>query len=763
MNKAITDGIVFTPPAFAGGLDVWSKEDGTPGSATYDGDPNAALVPSDADFAGCFELIKTTGTQKLRYMGETPVLPGCYLRVTARVKAVAGNLPAVRIAAWAGGAGSAHVTGLDEVGPSVSLTAYGEVVEVSAIIGTTARTGVNMPWTPEVLYAHVGLDLTGPNGGTIRIDDLIVEDITSAFLRDLMDWVDVRDYGALGDGVTDDAAAFNAADDAANGRSVLVPEGTYYLGSTITIDNPIRFVGTVTMPDNKRLSLKKNFDLPTYISAFGDELVAFKKAVQSLFNFNDHDSLDMGGRKVDLTEPIDIHAAIDNQDAFLIRRVIRNGQFQASTSTAWDDTVVTSQATYTTSDSKTLSGVANVANIEVGSLVTGAGVGREVYVKSKNVGAQTVTLNKSLYGAAGTQNFTFTRFKYMLDFSGMVNMDKFVFSDIEFQCSSKASAIMLPQDGLNFAIRDCYITSPKDRGITSIGGACQGMQIDRCQFLSKEGSQDVQDRTTIAVNINANDAKIRDCRAVRFLHFLVLGGSNYIVQSNHWFQGDSVNQGLRSAGIVFTGVNVSSTVNSNYVDNSFIEWTNEHDATPDYTSGYSFGALSVQNNIFFCTNAAPWFSFFVIKPFGADHFIHGLTCTDNVFKTVNGSIDRVENVDESYAGFDYGRFRNIQFHSNTFNGVNQMTVSPVMLQFDQNTAASTWTLNFGDYMPFGGRVRNVMSVVAENSIDLSGGGKLWSMPYVRVERGATQQEVDLEWESACTGRVHVTGRVDNPN
>ena len=99
MNKAITDGIVFMPPPFSGGLDVWSKGDGTPGSATYDGDPNAALVPSDADFAGCLELNKTTGTQKIRYMGETPILPGCYLKVTARVKAVAGNLPSVRIAA----------------------------------------------------------------------------------------------------------------------------------------------------------------------------------------------------------------------------------------------------------------------------------------------------------------------------------------------------------------------------------------------------------------------------------------------------------------------------------------------------------------------------------------------------------------------------------------------------------------------------------------------------------------------------------------
>ena len=85
MNKAITDGLVLMPPAFAGGLGVWSKEDGTAGSATYSGDPNAALVPADADFAGCLELIKTDAVQKLRWTGETPILPGCYLRVTARV------------------------------------------------------------------------------------------------------------------------------------------------------------------------------------------------------------------------------------------------------------------------------------------------------------------------------------------------------------------------------------------------------------------------------------------------------------------------------------------------------------------------------------------------------------------------------------------------------------------------------------------------------------------------------------------------------
>ncbi len=82
MNKAITDGVLLMPPPFAGGLDVWSRENGTPGSDTYDGALDAAFVPADQDFGGCLELNKTENTQKLRYMGETPLLPGCYLRIT---------------------------------------------------------------------------------------------------------------------------------------------------------------------------------------------------------------------------------------------------------------------------------------------------------------------------------------------------------------------------------------------------------------------------------------------------------------------------------------------------------------------------------------------------------------------------------------------------------------------------------------------------------------------------------------------------------
>jgi hypothetical protein len=76
MNKVITDGLVLMPPSFANGLDVWSSGDGTPGSDTYAGSGNGVCVPADQDFGAALELLKTSAMQRVRYMGETPILPG---------------------------------------------------------------------------------------------------------------------------------------------------------------------------------------------------------------------------------------------------------------------------------------------------------------------------------------------------------------------------------------------------------------------------------------------------------------------------------------------------------------------------------------------------------------------------------------------------------------------------------------------------------------------------------------------------------------
>ena len=507
MNKAITDGLVFTPPAFDQGLDQWSSGDGTPGAPTWDGSPDAVLVPADQDFGGCLELVKSAATVKLRHIGDTPILPGCYLRVRARVKAMSGNLPAVQIAGWAGGAGGVHVAGVVETGPSVQLTAYGKIETVEAIVGTGNRGGVDMAWGTAALFGHFGIDLTGPTGGVVRIDDIEIEDVTSVFLHDLIDVVDVRDYGAVDDGVTDDAAAFEAADAAAaaTGRTLLVPAGTYFLNADVTLEAPARFEGTVVMPDNRLLAMTRSFHLSAYAAAFGDEELGFRKAFQALLNFTDHESLDLNGRRIEVTAPIDMQAAVNNKTTFATRRAIRNGQFNVIDGPAWAPDVVTSQASYSTANDRMLTAVANIANVPVGALVEGAGVGREVYVTAVNTGAGTLTLSQPLYGAAGVQVYTFTRFKYVLDFSGFASLSKMVIDDVELQCNGYASGILLAPSGSIFQIRDSFITKPRDRGITSIGGGCQGMMIDRCQFLSNESPLRSQDRVSIGFNANANE------------------------------------------------------------------------------------------------------------------------------------------------------------------------------------------------------------------------------------------------------------------
>lgn len=762
MNKAITDGLVLMPPAFASGLDVWSSENGTPGSVTYDGAANAALVPADQDFGGALELLKQSTTTKLRYMGETPVLPGCYLRVTARVKAVSGNLPGVRIAGWAGNSSFNHVSGVTETGPEVTLTTYGEVVEISAIIATGSRSGVDMAWGSDAVYGHVGLDLTGANGGVVRIDDLIVEDITSAFIREMIDIVDVRDFGAVGDGVTDDHAAIVAAANAANGKTVLIPEGTYYASNHLTFVDHARFEGTMSMPDDKRLALRRDFHMDAYIDAFGNEELAFKKALQAHFYFTDHDMLDMRGRRIELTGPIDVQANTGGLTKLEVRRVLYNGSLSAEANSNWDVETVTSSGTYNTANPRAMTGVSNIANIQIGSIMTGTGVGREVYVRDVNVGAGSLTLSQPLYGPATTQTYTFTRHKYMLDFSGFDKISKFSFAGVEFQLQGHASAVLLPPDGEAIHFRDCPFKRLKYHGISSHGGACQDLQIDRCTFYSDESPLASTARTSVGFNVNANDSKIRNNRFQHLGHTAILNGNGHLIVGNHWFQGDGVTDGPRVGGLIFTYPNVKSVVTGNYIDNNFIEWTNEHDATPDFSSEYSFGGLTITGNIFTCNDVASWFSWLVIKPYGPGHFIQGLSVQGNTFKSLNGFIDRIEQVDNSIASLDFGRTRNVNFVGNTYNGVSDMAINPAVLEFEQTSGATNWSLDVSSYLPFGGWSRTVEAVVVEGKATNNSGDTVWAMPYVTPNHGSNNNLVQLTWPEATKGKVQVTVRMDHP-
>ncbi len=759
MNKAITDGVLLMPPAFENGLDVWSSGNGTPGSDTYENAANAAFVPADQDFGGSLEIQKTSSTTRLRYMGETPILPGCYLRVTARIKAISGSLPSVRIAAYAARGNGQPVSGVTVFGGSVSLTTYGSVVEVSAIVGTGNRNGVDMVWGRNAVYGHFGLDLTGPNGGIVRIDDIVIEDITSVFLRDLISYVDVRDFGAVGDGVTDDSDAFDAASAAANGRSILVPSGTFRLNKDVAFEELAKFEGTISMPTDKVLLLRKSFDLPTYIEAFGDEELAFKKAFQALLNSSDHESLDLGGRRVAVTAPIDMQAAVPNRTTFATRRMIRNGQLEAQGDN-WATVVASSQATYNASNSRKLTNVTNVANIPVGSLVQGNGVGREIYVRSKNVGAQELELNAPLYDAEGTQNYTFRRFKYLLDFSGFTKFSKFIISDIEFQCNGKSSGVMLAPAGPVFEFQDCFISRPQNRGITSIGGGCQGMLIDRCQFLSNEESLEVSDRVSIALNVNSNDVKLRDCRATMFRHFAVMAGQNHLISGNHFFQGDGVANGFRTAGIILKANFTSTVISGNYIDNCFVEWTNEEDPSPAFNDGFSFSSLSITDNVFLSGDVAPWFCYFVVKPHGTGHFLNGVTVSGNRFRSINGTIDRAERVDTSFSDLDHSKNREVFFDGNSYHNVTYQVHNPLIVQHTQNSNAKTWTIGTGNRLPFDGYCMFVDSVALTGDLRNSASVKQFETPVAKGRIGAGEDQFTLEWSTEMRGQIRAIVRMD---
>jgi hypothetical protein len=761
MNKAITEGLVLMPPAFAAGLNLWSSANGRPGDASYLGVANAALVTNDQDFGGCLELQKTVATQKLRCFTQTPLRPDMYLRITAKVKAVSGNLPSVRIAAWVGNVSENNVGGVVQAGPTVALTQYGEIVTVSAIVGSGNRPGVTMAWGQTAVFAHVGLDLTGSTGGVIRIEDLEVEDVTSVFIREMMDMVDVRDYGAKGDGTANDVAAFNAADAAAQGRTILVSSGTYNLPGNVTINSPIRFQGTVVQPAANRLILTRNFDLETYSRAYGGDVEGFKRALQALFYFSDHVTFDMSGRRVDLTEPLDV-AALSGLSSFSNRRVLRNGSLNAVSSSAWNAQVVTSVGTYSVASSTTLTGVANVANIPIGALVQATGVGREVYVKAKNVGAGTVELSQPLYGAVGTRTYTFTRFKYLLDFSGFSLLSRFEVQEVEFNCLGLCSGVMMALSGSVFRFDNCTFNRPKDRGITSVGSGCQGMWVDGCQFLSNEQALDAQDRSTIAVNVQANDVKVRNNRIVRFRHFAVMNGTSHMIYNNHFFQGDDAPAGVRLAGLVFTQTNVATVVMGNYIDNCFIEWGNEHDPEPGFNNEFSFGGLNVANNIFIASDVSSAFRRVVVKPYGSGHFLNGFSLVNNTFRVFNAVVDRVEKVDTSFANLDFTRSRNVRVEGNTYNQVSETIQNPIVVSHTQNTAAETWVVDAASYIPFGGRIRTVESVMPEGAITNASNAARYAFPNALVGQGAGGVQAHLRWGEALKGKVTAVIRMDVP-
>lgn len=97
---------------------------------------------------------------------------------------------------------------------------------------------------------------------------LLLEDYSATLkLADVITkspWVDVRAYGAVGDGVTDDTTAIQAALDNGSVKTVLIPDGTYLISATLTLDTGIHLIisrgATITLDDDSDVDMIQNSD-----------------------------------------------------------------------------------------------------------------------------------------------------------------------------------------------------------------------------------------------------------------------------------------------------------------------------------------------------------------------------------------------------------------------------------------------------------------------------------------------------------------------
>jgi hypothetical protein len=214
--------------------------------------------------------------------------------------------------------------------------------------------------------------------------------------------------------------------------------------------------------------------------------------------------------------------------------------------------------------------------------------------------------------------------------------------------------------------------------------------------------------------------------------------------------------------VIFTTPNPQSFITGNYVDNNFIEWTNEHDATPAFANQFSFGGLTITGNTFLCSDVATWFSFIVVKPYGPGHFLNGFSVVGNSFRVLNGTIDRVERVDTAFADLDATKARNVTFAGNVFNNVDVPVANPLSVLHTQSTRTRTWTVDTASRLPFLGRARVIESVVPEDRLANASNAAVYEAPYVEPEIGSNGRQFRVIFGSDVSGKIRALVRMDTP-
>lgn len=198
-NTLSLDG--STPNAMNADLDMNSNDILNVGEI----DVQALTVDGIALYPGSAQLATTYATQSYTGNGSTTVYsmgfnPGVKANVNAYIDGVHQNQDAFSIS-----------------GTSLTFTAappLNSAIEIKVPVNVTSLTNTD---SSVIVYNQ---------GGTGAV--------TTNVKAKLQEFVSVKDFGAVGDGVTDDTAAFNAAWAATDPQAVYVPAASYAITGTVT-------------------------------------------------------------------------------------------------------------------------------------------------------------------------------------------------------------------------------------------------------------------------------------------------------------------------------------------------------------------------------------------------------------------------------------------------------------------------------------------------------------------------------------------------
>ena len=150
----------------------------------------------------------------------------------------------------------------------------------------------------------------------------------------------------------------------------------------------------------------------------------------------------------------------------------------------------------------------------------------------------------------------------------------------------------------------------------------------------------------------------------------------------------------------------------------------------------------------------------MVKPHGAGHFLNGITVTGNRFRSINGSIDRAERVDTSFADLDHNRNRAVWYKGNSYHNVSEHAENPLLVEHSQGTNARTWTIGTSNKLPFEGYCQFVDSVVLTGDLRNNSHQRRYEAPVGRGRIGSNEDEFSLEVSEDMRGSIRATVRMD---